>query len=201
MVAAMGDIVSGVGKTVSGIFGGGDVSNSREQAAGSLTQAQQTANKLAAQSSELLSETKPLRTNLIQQLLEYLEGKDPLILPTFAPVRASIENQIGTAREGALASGVRGGQLNKFLLNLPLERAGMVANATHALRESLLGPTMNLATGFVPAALGGLSGATSGLLGSANRGFEQPAQDFSQSKDIFKGTTGAFGQLAGFFKK
>jgi len=136
--------------------------SSADDAAGQAAQAQA---KLA---NQLVSETAPIRRNLIGDANQFLQGgHDVTQLPEFAAFKGSSEAQFGRARDNIIANTPEGGGLSSALGNLELGRAGNQANFTGALAGDEVNRALQLATFGTAQGSAGLAGASATAAGRA----------------------------------
>ncbi|KKL79901.1 hypothetical protein LCGC14_2010170 [marine sediment metagenome] len=111
-------------------------------------------------SEQLFSESTPIRQQLNQDAMGFLEGdRDVTGTPAFAGLKDMIESQFGRARESVIGSTPTGGGLTSALEGVERGRAGALVQGTAALSENELNRAMMLGTGLVPTSVGGLGQA------------------------------------------
>lgn len=152
-----------------------------DRAAGQAATAQ---TRLAQQ---LVSETTPLRQNLISDAAGFVSGgRDVTSLPEFAAFKGSAETGFNRARENIIASTPEGGGLTAALTQLEADRAGNQAGFTGALASEEVQRALQLAT----------FGAAQGSQGLGTAGFIQ-AQRAQGESAANAGKAGGLGSAAG----
>lgn len=151
------------------------------QAAGQAAQAQ---TQLAQQ---LVSQTDPLRQELVGDAEAFLSGgRDVSGLPEFGAFKSSAEGQFGRARDAIIANTQEGGGLTAALAQLEGQRAG-----TQAVFEGgLAGDEINRALQL------GTFGAAQGSQGLSSAGFIQAQRAAAESQSN-AGKAGGLGSAAG----
>ena len=138
---------------------------------------------------QLFRESTPIRQGLNLRSREFLETGDVTSGPAFAGLKDVIESQFGRAREAVIGATPTGGALTSALTDLEGRRASALVGGTAALTEQELGRALELGTGLVPTAVGGL-GQAGGIQASA----AASAQQASAQKA--SGTGEAVGRVA-----
>ncbi len=134
-------------------------------------------------SNQLFAESTPIRRELNQDALGFLQGdRDVTGTPAFAGLKEMIESQFGRARESVIGSTPTGGGLTSALAGVERGRAGALVQGTAALSENELNRALTLGTGLVPRSLGALGQAGQTQAFAAAQAQQQGAQK--------KGSTG-----------
>lgn len=137
---------------------------------------------------QLVSETTPLRQNLISDAAGFVSGgRDVTSLPEFAAFKGSAETGFNRARENIIANTPEGGGLTAALAGLEADRAGNQAGFTGALASDEVNRALQLAT----------FGAATGSQGLSSAGFIQ-AQRAGAEGQANAGKAGGLGTAAGF---
>ncbi len=159
--------------------------DSANQAAGQAAQAQ---TELAQQ---LVSQTDPLRRDLIGQAGEFLSGgRDVTGLPEFAALKGANEAQFSRARDNIIANTPEGGGLTAALAGLEGGRASNQVGFTGALASDEVNRALGLAT----------FGAATGSRGLSSAGFVQAQRasaESAQNAGKSQGIGSAVGALLG----
>ncbi len=151
------------------------------QAAGQAAEAQ---TQLAQQ---LVSQTDPLRRNLISDAEAFLSGgRDVSGLPEFAAGKDVLESQFGRARENVIANTQKGGGLTAALAGLE----GSRASGLTALTADIAGDEVNRALQL------GTFGAAQGSQGLGSAGFLQSQRAAAESQSN-AGKASGLGSAAG----
>jgi hypothetical protein len=122
----------------------------------SADQAAQAQTRLAEQ---LVSETSPLRRELIGDASGFLRGRDVTGLPEFAAGKSVLEPQFANARESIIANTPEGGGLTSALAQLEGDRARGLTQMTGSLASNEIDRALQLATFGAAQGTAGLGGA------------------------------------------
>lgn len=140
-------------------------------------------NEQGAIASRLLNESQPLRTSSLNQLTNFMDtGKIPMALNVnMAGDIGTQEQELASARNQILDTGVRGGQMTTALAQLPVQRLqardAVRANYENTLRESLFGTGASMGIVQAPqVGFGGMSAAASNLNSLGEQRQKQNAQ-------------------------
>lgn len=166
------------GAMAGGLFGGGKKKKSTGNPADIQAQLAQ----------QLFQQTDPLRRSLIGRSQDFLGGGDVMESPQYADLQVQTGRAFNQAKDNVIARTAPGGALVDALTNLEGDRAAALSSGAAGLEQTELDRALALATGTVPAAMGGL--------GSAANAQALLAQARAQKDAAEKG---ALGSAAGMF--
>lgn len=154
-----GLIGAGLGAGGAALLGGKDSGQSSADQALRALIGQQTGT-----ANNLLGETALTRRLVLAPIESTLLGLRPTQLPVFAPARDALEQQFTRARQNVIANApVRGGQLNRSLVDLEGQRAQAVAGVESDLAKTLYQTGAQIGFQVPGVALGGMGSAAQSL--------------------------------------
>jgi len=135
--------------------------------------------------NQLYGLTQPLRTATVNRLRGILTGGIPIsALPEYAPARAAIEGQFGTAEKQLMSALPRGGVLQSSLADLIAKRAGAVSTLSSDLLSQAQNQAAQIGFGYVPTAISGMGTSAST---QANIAAQKAAQTSANYQNIGTG--------------
>lgn len=141
----------------------------------------------AAIAQQLFEQTNPLRTSLIGQSTDFLNGGNSVTAtPAFAALKGSADQNFNRAKDNVIATNAPGGGLTDALTSLEGQRASTLTQGAGALYGDEMSRALTLGTGITQQANSGLAAA-----GSA-----QAAQAAAQAQAT-AGKAGAIGTGVG----
>jgi hypothetical protein len=126
-------------------------------------------------SSDIISQTNPLRQLTAASLFDVLNGGRNANLRVFAPERESLEGQFTQARANIIGNTPnQGGQLNKSLADLDVARAQSVAGLETNVRQRAFEDALRTGFGVAPQSVfPAFSGASNTLAQLSGQGIQQ----------------------------
>lgn len=164
MPGDVGSVLAGAGSLVGAGASVASIVQGKEAQERNRRDLQNLIGQTTSDATGIMRQTSPLRSLTVGNLVPVLAGERTDNLRVFAPEREALESQFGRARENIIATGSRGGMLNRNLADLEIARAQAVGGLESDVRRRAFEDSLRIGFGAAPATVfPAFSGASNAL--------------------------------------